>query len=222
MAQSGLRGNALEGILNLLARGAVVTVAISSVGIFFGTLLAIALAAMPFSRWRGVAALYRAYIFVIRGTPMLVQAFLVFYGLPALGLRLGPYTAGIAVLTLYASALFAEIFRGAVLSVPRGILESAASLGLRPILILRKVAGPLALRYALPSYVSMCVTAVKASSVLSVIGVWELTLASREITERTLQVFTVMALAAAFYFCICFSLDRLGRALERRLSLAGG
>jgi His/Glu/Gln/Arg/opine family amino acid ABC transporter permease subunit len=201
--------------LNLLLYAAVFTIVFSAAGIGLGTLFALLLVSLPFSRFRALRAVYGIYVFVIRGTPIIILAFLLFYGLPRIGLRLGPYVAGVLVLALYASALFAEIFRGAVLSVPAGLKEAAASLGLQPWTIQLKVVAPLALRLAFPAYVSMCVTVIKASSALSIMGIWELTLASREMVERTLQVFTVMTWAAAIYFTICYSLDRAARALMR-------
>ncbi len=199
--------------LNLLLYAALFTIAFSAAGIGLGTLFALLLVGLPFSRSRAARTVYGTYVFVIRGTPIIILAFLIFYGLPRIGLRLGPYVAGVLVLALYASALFAEIFRGAIASVPAGIKEAAASLGLRPWMIQLKIVGPLALKLAFPAYISMCVTVIKASSALSIMGVWELTLASREIVERTLDVFTVMGYAAAIYFVICFSLDRAARAL---------
>ena len=186
-----------------------------------GTLLAMTLAALAFSRLALVRTFYRLYIYFIRGTPLLVLALLIFYALPVLDLRTGPYIAGALVLTLYVGALFAEVFRGAVLAIPRPQWESARSLGLPPLAMLRKVIAPLVVRYALPPYVNVCVMTVKASSVLSIISVWELTFAAREIIERTLAVFTVLGIAAGIYFVMCFGLDRVGRRLEHRLMLKG-
>ena len=205
----------MSNMLNLLLYAALFTIAFSAAGIGLGTLFALMLVGLPFSRWRAARTVYGLYVFVVRGTPIIILAFLIFYGLPRIGLRLGPYAAGVLVLALYASALFAEIFRGAVLTVPAGLKEAAASLGLRPWTIQLKVVAPLALKVAFPAYVSMCVTVIKASSALSIMGVWELTQASREIVERTLDVFTVMTCAAAIYFTICYSLDRAARALMR-------
>jgi ABC-type amino acid transport system permease subunit len=164
---------------------------------------------------------YRLYVYVVRGTPLLVLALLVFYALPALDLRTGPYVAGTLVLIMYVGALFAEVFRGGVLAIPRPQWESARSLGLPPLAKFRKVIAPLVVRYTLPPYVNVCVMTVKASSVLSIISVWELTLAAREIIERTFAVFTVLGVASLLYFVMCFGLDRLGRRLERQLMLRG-
>ena len=209
------------GSLGLLVQGAAVSLALAAAAIAGGTLFAIALTPLAFSRFAVVRALYGVYVYVVRGTPLLVLALLVFYALPALDLRTGPYIAGTLVLVLYVGALFAEVFRGGVLSIPRPQWESARSLGLPPLAKFRKVIAPLVTRYTLPPYVNVCVMTVKASSVLSIISVWELTLAAREIIERTLAVFTILGVAAALYFVMCFGVDRIGRWLERRLMLRG-
>ncbi len=207
--------------LTLLLEGAGVSLALALTSIAPATILGAALTALGFSRFAALRVLYRLYVYVVRGTPLLVLALLIFYALPALDLRTGPYVAGVLVLTLYVGALFAEVFRGGVLAIPRPQWESAKSLGLPPAAMLKKVIAPLVVRYTLPPYINVCVMTVKASSVLSIISVWELTLAAREIIERTLAVFTVLGVAAAIYFIMCFGLDRLGRRLERRLMARG-
>lgn len=209
------------GSLLLLGQGAAVSLLLAAAAIAGGTLLAIGLAPLAFSRLAVCRAVYRLYVFVVRGTPLLVLALLVFYALPALDLRTGPYIAGTLVLIMYVGALFAEVFRGGVLAIPRPQWESARSLGLPPLAKFRKVIAPLVTRYTLPPYVNVCVMTVKASSVLSIISVWELTLAAREIIERTFAVFTILGVAAALYFIMCFGIDRVGRRLERHLMLKG-
>ena len=210
-----------SGTLPLLVHGAAVSLALAAGAVVGGTLLAIGLTVLAFSRLAALRAVYRIYIYVVRGTPLLVLALLLFYALPALDLKTGPYIAGTVVLIIYTAALFAEVFRGGVLAIPRPQWESARSLGLPPLAMFRKVIAPLVVRYTLPPYVNVCVMTVKASSVLSIISVWELTLAAREIIERTFAVFTVLGVAAALYFVICFGIDRLGRRLERRLAAQG-
>ncbi len=208
-------------MLTLLLKGALATLILAVVGIGGGTLLGVGLAGLSFVRAWPLRALYRLYVFVTRGTPVLVLALLVFYGLPAMNFALGPYVAGSIVLVIYGSAFFAEVFRGGVLAIPAAQLESGRSLGLPAGAFFRKIIAPIAFRYALPAYVNVCVMMVKASSVLSIISVWELTLAAREIIERTLQVFTVLGTAALLYFLICFAVDRLGRRAERHLMHRG-
>jgi len=211
----------IESTLRLLAHGALVSLLLAIVGVIGGTILALLLNLLAFSRIAAARALYHIYIYFVRGTPLLVQALLIFYALPAFNVHIGPYVAGGIVLSLYVGALFAEVFRGGVLAIPRTLWESARSLGLPPMPLLRKIVIPLVLRYTLPPYINVCVMTIKASSVLSIISVWELTLAAREIIERTLEVFPVLGAAACFYFVMCFSVDRLGRHVERRLALKG-
>ncbi len=205
----------------ILLKAAGVSLGLACAAIGCATALAVLLTSLAFSRLLPVRLFYRLYVYVIRGTPLLVLAMLIFYALPAFDLHTGPYLAAVFVLAIYVAALFAEVFRGGVLAIPRPQWESAKSLGLPPGAVLRKVIVPLVLRYTLPSYVNVCVMAVKATSVLSVISVWELTLASREIIERTLAVFTILGTAGVLYFVMCFGIDRAGRRLERRLALRG-
>jgi His/Glu/Gln/Arg/opine family amino acid ABC transporter permease subunit len=208
-------------MLRLLLLGACYTLGLAVAGITCGTVLGLVLTPLGFLRFWPLRAFYHLYVFFTRGTPLLVLALLIFYGLPAFNFSQGPYVAGTIVLTVYSSAFFAEVFRGGVLAIQRTHVESARSLGLPPLAFLRKIIAPLALRYALPPYVNVCVMMVKASSILSIISVWELTLAAREIIERTLLVFTVLGIAAGLYFIMCFGVDRLGRQAERYLMRRG-
>jgi His/Glu/Gln/Arg/opine family amino acid ABC transporter permease subunit len=212
---------AFSGALATLAQGAMISLLLAVASIVGGTALAVLLLGLAFSRLALLRQVYHLYVWVVRGTPVLVQALLVFYALPALDLETGPYIAGVIVLTIYLGALVAEVLRGGVLAIPRPQWDSAKSLGLPPLSLLGKVVAPLVVRYSLPPYVNVCVMAVKASSVLSIISVWELTFAARQIIERTLAVFSVLGLAALFYFIMCFGIDRLGRWVEGRLALAG-
>ena len=205
----------------LLVQGAAVSALLAAAAIALGTALGVGLTVLAFSRLAAVRAAYRVWVYTVRGLPVLVLALLVFYALPAMDLRTGPYVAGVVVLSLYVSVLFAEVFRGGVLAIPRPQWESARSLGLPPVAMLRRVVVPLVARYTLAPYVNVCVMTVKASSVLSIISVWELTLAAREIIERTRAVFTVLGTAAGLYFLMCFGIDRTGRWVERRLAVRG-
>ena len=130
----------------LLAQGAAVSLYLAFVGVIGGTVLALLLNLLAFSRFRLLRWCYFTYIYFVRGTPLLVQALLIFYALPSFGLRLGPLTAGALVLTLYIGAMFAEVFRGGVLAIPRTLWDSSRSLGLAPVPVLRKIVIPLVMR----------------------------------------------------------------------------
>ena len=205
----------------VMAEAARISLALALAAIAFGTLLALLLTPLAFAPFALARFGYWLYVFLVRGTPVLLLALLLFYALAAVWGRISPYAAGVVVLTIYLAALFAEVFRGGVLAIPRPLWDCCKSLGLSRRSIFWRVTTPLVARYALPPYLNVCVMAVKASSVLSIISVWELTLAAREIIERTLDVYRVLVVAAIFYFIMCFAIDRLGRRLESRLAAKG-
>jgi polar amino acid transport system permease protein len=204
-----------------LLRGAAMTIELAAGTIPAATLLATLLVILAVSSQPLLRLAYRGLLWVIRGTPLALLALLVFYALAAHAIRIGPVFAGILVLSIYFSVLYAEVIRGALRAIPRSTFDSARGLGLPSRHMLRKVIVPLLLRQGLPAYVNMCVMTIKSSSILSIIGVWELTYASREIVERNLAVFPVLSTAAALYFVICFAADRYGRWVERRLERRG-
>jgi polar amino acid transport system permease protein len=205
----------------LMAQAGLFSLLLALGSIAFGTILAVVLAVLAFAPFAPARIFYRLYVFVIRGIPVLLLALLIFYGLASFWGRVNAYLAGVVVLTIYLGALFAEVFRGGVLAIQRPLWDSSKSLALSRRTVLWRIVTPLVARYSLPPYLNVCVMAVKASSVLSIISVWELTLASREIIERTLDVYRVLAVAAVFYFVMCFAIDRVGRQLEIRLAARG-
>ena len=155
------------------------------------------------------------YIGAFQGTPLLMQLFLVFFGLPLLGFRIEAWTAAVVSLTLFASAFLAEIWRGGVEAVPRGQWEAAASLGLHRIRQLRLVVLPQALTIARAPTVGFLVQLVKSTALTSIIGFDELLRTSNAINNATFQPFTVYGLGALIYFCLCFPLTQYARMLER-------
>ena len=205
----------------VMVQAAVVSLGLALGSITLGTVLGVVLTLLAFAPFAPARIFYRLYVFIIRGTPVLLLALLTFYALAAFWGRINPYAAGVVVLTMYLGALIAEVFRGGVLAIPHPLWDSARSLGLSRRSTFWRVVTPLVARYSLPPYLNVCVMAVKASSVLSIISVWELTMASREIIERTLDVYRVLTVAAIFYFVICFVIDRAGRRLESRLAARG-
>jgi polar amino acid transport system permease protein len=204
-----------------LLRAAGFTVLIAAGAIPLATVAAIILLGVGQSRLWLLRAIYVGLRWLIRGTPLLLLAMIVFYGLYAANFTPNRYVAGILAIAAYHMIFYAEVFRGAYESIPRSMFDSSRSLGLSRSATFRRVVVPLVVRQALPPYVNVCVMTIKASSILSVIGVWELTYASREITERSLAVFSVIGAAGAIYFVICFLVDRLGKVFERRLAERG-
>jgi len=157
-----------------------------------------------------------AYIATLQSTPLLLQLFLVFFGLPLIGIRIEPWMAASLGLTAYASAYLADIWRGGVEALPRGQAEAATALGLKRIARLRLVILPQALRMTLPPAVGFLVQLVKATAVTSIIGFSELMKAANAINNATFEPFTVYGIVAAIYFALCFPLTSYARRLEAK------
>jgi polar amino acid transport system permease protein len=186
----------------------------SALGLALGFLIALANrgAAAP-ARW-----LLRAYIEIIRGTPFLMQLFLLYAGGPYIGLRLSATAAGIVGLGLYASAYFAEIFRAGFAAVPDGQIEAAMSVGMRPFDILRRVTLPTALIATVPAIVNMLVILSKETVVLSLITVPELMYQVQTMGAETFTAFDGIFAMAVFYWLLVEIVSRVGRHLEFKLT----
>jgi His/Glu/Gln/Arg/opine family amino acid ABC transporter permease subunit len=199
-----------------LGLGALNTIGIAAASIALSAALGLLLAVLHL--FGGVAArlLVELYLYIVRGVPLLVLLFTVYYVLPYSGVALGAVEGGILVLGLYFAAFMSEAFRAAILSLPKAQWDAARGLGMRRSLMLRIVIFPQALRVALPPFVNTCLMLIKSTSLVSIIGIWELTAAGREVTERTFAAFQIFGGVALIYFCICYSLAQLSRHLEER------
>jgi His/Glu/Gln/Arg/opine family amino acid ABC transporter permease subunit len=200
-----------------LLRGAEMTLLMAGVSVLPATLLGILLALLQIFGKRFARSVVQGYLFVIRGIPLLVLLTFTYYLLPLTGIDLPPFWGVVVVLAFYYGAFMSEVFRAGILSLPRAQWDAARSLGMPRRLMLQIVIFPQALRLAAPPFVNLCVNLVKATSLVSIVGLWELTMASREIVERTLAPFQIFLGAAAIYFCICYTLALYGKYLERRV-----
>ncbi len=160
------------------------------------------------------------YINLIQGTPLLGQLFVFFFGLPLLGLSVDAWTAAATALSIYASAFFAEIWRGSLQSVPQRQWEAGASLGLTYGQRFRYVIIPQAIRISIPPTVGFLVQVVKNTSLAALIGFVELTRASQIMTAATFAPLQVYLVAAAIYFVICFGLSQVSRVVEGRIHVS--
>lgn len=206
--------------LPLLGRGLLVTLGISLAVLAAGTLLGagIGLGLLYGTRWPRLAA--RIYVDTLRGIPHLVLIFGIFYAFPLLGLRLSPVLAGILALSLFCAAHVAEVLRGAVAALPRGQTDAALGIGLTFRQRLRFVILPQALAPFLPAWTNTAVEIVKSSSLVSLVSVVDLTMATQQIVGRTREALLFYAVAAVLYFAINFALSMAGQRLEKRFSHA--
>lgn len=170
---------------------------------------------------RCLRVLARGYIELFQGTPLLMQLFIVFFGIALFGIDVSAWAAAAVALTLFTSAFLAEIWRGCVESIPRGQWEASASLALRRGEQLRHVVLPQALRLAVAPTVGFSVQVVKGTAVTSIIGFTELTKTGGMLANATFEPFLIYGLVSLGYFILCFPLSLGARHLERRLHAAG-
>jgi polar amino acid transport system permease protein len=202
--------------LPALLRGALLTLQVSALAILLAAVGGVVVAAArtaPLAplRWAGAA-----YVEVFRNTPLLVQIFFVFFGLPRVGLRLSPFQSGLLALALYTAAYNAEVFRAGLEAVPRGLREAAAALGLSAWQRFRHVVLPVAVRISLPALGNNFVALVKNSSLVSTIGMVELTFVARDLEAWTFRSFEVYGLATVLYLGLVLLLVWALRGVEAR------
>jgi His/Glu/Gln/Arg/opine family amino acid ABC transporter permease subunit len=157
-----------------------------------------------------------AYVEISRNLPFMVLLFLMFFGLPVLGAHLPAYLIGAVALALYGSAYFGEIYRAAILSVPRGQWDAAEALGMTRWRILRSVVLPQAMGFFIPPATNQAIMLLKESAVLSVITVVELTMAGHVVTGYTYRPIEIFVLVAVLYWTLTALIARAGRLLEAR------
>jgi cystine transport system permease protein len=203
-------GPLLEG----LVRG---TIPLTVISFVLGLLLALVIALMRLSSLAVVSWLARAYVSVVRGTPLLLQLFIIFFGLPAFGITLDPYPSAIIAFTLNVAGYASEVVRASILAVPRGQWEAASSIGMDYPTTLRRVVLPQATRVAVPPLSNTLISLVKDTSLASTILVTEMLRKAQEIAAPTFQFFTLYAVAAAIYWVVCFGLSVLQTRAEVRL-----
>ncbi|MDM8349572.1 ABC transporter permease [Pseudomonas sp. sp1636] len=209
-----------------IAEGAMLTLELVAIAVIAGLLLAIPLGIARASRHWWLRALPYAYIFFFRGTPLLVQLFLVYYGLAQFeAVREGPlwpllrdaYWCAVVTLTLHTAAYIAEILRGSIQAIPPGEIEAARALGMSNLRTLVHIILPRAARIGLPAYSNEVILMLKASALASTITLLELTGMSRTIIARTYQPVEIFFAAGVFYLVAAYLLVQAFRLLERRL-----
>jgi His/Glu/Gln/Arg/opine family amino acid ABC transporter permease subunit len=201
----------------LLLHGLLTTLRICLLAIVLGSALGFGLGLAAFSTLAPVRWAVRAYVDFVRGTPLLIQIFLVYFALPALGINLSEFWAGVTALALNASGFIAEIVRAGINSVERGQAEAARSIGMTGRQVLIHILLPQALRPIVPPLTNELVNLIKGSALLSVISVYELTRAGQAIISTHFVPFEIYFLIALYYYLVISAVAFLSRYLERRL-----
>lgn len=193
------------------------TIPLALVSFGVGLVLALAVALMRLSRNRLLSGLAAVYISVIRGTPLLVQLFVIFYGLPSLGLVIDPWPSAVIAFSLNVGGYAAEVIRAAILSVPRGQWEAAWTAGMSHQLTLRRVVLPQAARVSVPPLSNTFISLVKDTSLASLILVTELFREAQQIAAFSQEFMLLYMEAALVYWLFCLVLSTGQGMLEKRL-----
>jgi polar amino acid transport system permease protein len=201
-----------------LAEGLLITVEVSIAAIVIGSLLGLFVGIGLAFGGRPVRWPLRAYVDVVRGTPVLVLILASFYILAAFGIQFTATGSGVFALTIFCGAHLGEIFRGALQAIPATQIDAGKSLGLSSPQVLFLVLLPQALRQVLPVWINTAVEIVKASTLLSIIGVGDLLLKTQEVIGRTFQTLEFYVFAGLVYFLVNYAIERLGKRAERHFS----
>jgi cystine transport system permease protein len=193
------------------------TIPLALVSFVVGLVLALGVALMRLSKNRLLSGIARVYISIIRGTPLLVQLFVIFYGLPTIGIKLDPWPSAIIAFSLNVGGYAAEVIRAAILSVPKGQWEAGHMLGMSPAKTLRRVILPQAARVSVPPLSNTFISLVKDTSLASLILVTELFRQAQRIAAFSQEFMLLYLEAALVYWIICMALSTGQNVLEKRL-----
>lgn len=205
--------------LPILARGAVMTVELTILATFFGTIIGLVVAFARISRSKLLSGLAYFYTWAIRGTPLLVQLYFIYYGLPQVGIRLDAFPAAVIGISICAGAYIAEIIRAGIQSIDKGQMEAARSLGMTYFQALRYVILPQAYRRMLPPMGNEIIALTKDSSLASTLALVELMRTARQIDAATLRSMEAYIAAGAFYLAMTTGLTVLFDRIEKRLAV---
>lgn len=207
----------LDSLWPIVRGGLTGTIPLALLSFAIGLVLALAVALMRLSKNRLLSGLARFYVSVIRGTPLLVQLFVIFYGLPSVGLLIDPWPSAVIAFSLNVGGYAAEIIRAAILSVPRGQWEAAYTIGMSDRRALSRVILPQAARVSVPPLSNTFISLVKDTSLASLILVTELFREAQQIAAFSQEFMLLYTQAAVVYWVFCLVLSSGQNVLERRL-----
>lgn len=207
----------LKDYYGFFLEGTKITLFLSLFTIIFGMIFGMIFALMRISHNVVLKSIASIYIEFIRGTPVLVQLCIVYYGLPILGINFPEIMAGIIALSINSSAYVAEIIRAGIQAVDKGQMEAAKSLGLTYSMAMKNIILPQAIKNILPALGNEFITIIKESSIVSIIGIHELMYNTDTVRGNTFKPFEPLIISATIYFILTFSLSKILSVFERRL-----
>ncbi|MFL6562959.1 MAG: amino acid ABC transporter permease, partial [Bacillus sp. (in: firmicutes)] len=204
--------------LQPLLEGAVMnTIPLTIISFIIGIILAVLTALARISQVKFFQGIARVYVSAIRGTPLLVQLFIIFYGLPNIGVTLDPFISAVIGFSLSVGAYASEIIRAAIISIPKGQWEAGYSIGMTYTQALKRIILPQAARVSIPPLSNSFISLVKDTSLASVVLVTEMFRRAQEIASTTYEFLLVYTEAALVYWVICFFLSIIQGYLEKRM-----
>jgi cystine transport system permease protein len=195
-----------------------VTVPLTLISFAIGMILALLTALGRISKHKIINAILYLYVWIFRGTPLLVQLFIIFFGLPSAGIQLDPMIAAVIAFSLNVGAYASEIVRSALLAIPKGQTEAAESLGMSRFQILKRIIAPQAFKIALPPLSNTFISLVKDTSLASSITIVEVFMTAQRIAARTYEPLLLYCLVALYYLVTCTLLNFLQTKLEKRMA----
>ncbi len=211
----------IDSFWNILLPGLTVTIPLTAISFAFALIIAVAVALVQFAKVPILTPLSRFYIWVIRGTPLLVQLFIIFYGLPHVGILINPFVAAVVVFSINEGAYCAETIRAALEAVPKGQLEAGLCVGMSWGQTIRRIVLPQAFRTAFPTLGNSLIAMVKDTSLAANITVTEMFMTTQRIVARTYEPLLLYIEVGLIYLLFCTVLTRLQRSGEKRLQKYG-
>ncbi|MCZ7854026.1 MULTISPECIES: amino acid ABC transporter permease [Agrobacterium] len=203
-----------------LLQGLKWTLALTIIGFIGGGVFGLCVALARVADSPAIQRASTAFIAVFQGTPLLMQLFVVYYGVALAGLNVDAWVAVAIAFTLHASAFLGEIWRGGIQAVPKGQTEAANALGLHYISRMKDVVLPQAFKISLPATIGFLVQLIKGTSLAAIVGFVELSRAGQIVSNQTFRPLTVFAIVGIMYFLICWPLSLWGAGVEKRLQAA--
>jgi polar amino acid transport system permease protein/putative glutamine transport system permease protein len=206
----------------LFAYGALITIVLSAVSLAIAFCLAVPIALMALSKSASLRAIAAVYLEFFRNLPFIVILYIFFYGLPGAGIRLPDAVVGVTALSFFASSYLSEVVRGAILSVPLGQMEAARAIGLSYLQGLKDIVAPQTLKFLIPPATSTSISAIKETSVLSVVTVGEITYQGLIVQGNTFAPFEVFITTAMLYWAITAAFSKIMRRYEKSMTNTQG
>jgi polar amino acid transport system permease protein len=200
-------------------KAVLLTLELSVVSILLGTLIGLIVTSLKLTKFKWLQKIAYVYISIVRGTPLLLQLYFIFFGLPLLGLEFSSFTSAAIGLAFHSGAYISEIFRGSIISIHYGQEEAARALGMSKIEAFIHIILPQAFKRSVPALGNQFIIAVKDSSLASVITITEITLTARQFSAATYDPFPILFIAGVYYYVIITILTKSLKGLERRLQV---